>query len=98
MASSSTEDWRGRPVEYGRPSGGRLRSWRVWSLWNSGSLAHAEIHEHPLGYQLRVYMNGGLLFRSVHLTREAAEQEARELKQKALADGWADGLDTCATG
>jgi hypothetical protein len=35
-------------------------------------------------------MDGSLLFSSVHLTREAAEKEARELRQKALAEAWTD--------
>jgi hypothetical protein len=90
MASSSLEDWRGRPVEYGRPSGGKPESRPVWSLWNSGTIAHAEVHAHPLGHQLCVYMDGSLLFTSVHLTREAAEQQARELRQQALAGAWTD--------
>jgi hypothetical protein len=35
-------------------------------------------------------MDGSLLFASVHQTREAAEREADELKQKALAEAWTD--------
>jgi len=90
MASAPTEDWRGSSVELGSPSGGALKGPRVWSLWRSGTLAHAEINKHPLGYDLRVYMSGSLLFKSVHPTREAAEQEAREMEREARAKAWID--------
>jgi hypothetical protein len=35
-------------------------------------------------------MENNLLFTSVHLTREDAEREARELRHGALAEGWID--------
>ncbi len=38
-------------------------------------------------------MNGHVLFTSVHLTREAAEQEAHELRRTALAEDWTDRLE-----
>jgi hypothetical protein len=90
MASSSTGNWGEGPVEYGRPPGGKPGSHCIWSLWNAGTVAHAEVREHPLGHQLCVYLDGSLLFTSVHMTREAAEHEAHGLKEKALAEAWTD--------
>jgi hypothetical protein len=63
MATSSTEDWQGRQVEDGWPSD-RLKSRPVWLVRNPDTMAYAEIHEHPLGYQLRAYLKGDLLFTS----------------------------------
>ena len=74
----------------GSPVGGRPTMERVWSLWRSGKLAHAETVEHPRGYEVRVYMGGSLLFSLVLPTRELAEQEAQELKRAGLAKGWTD--------
>lgn len=90
MSSSPVEDWRGPSVEPGWTSGGSRKGERVWSLWRSGTLARAEVNEHPLGYEVRVYMRGGLLFKSVHPTREAAELEAHELEREARAKAWTD--------
>lgn len=90
MASSPVGDGRGSSVEFGWPSGGALKGQRVWSLWKSGTRAHAEINAHVLGYELRVYMSGSLLFKSLHPTREAAEREAREMEGDARAKAWTD--------
>ena len=90
MADSPTEDGSGRSLALDASSGAKLASRRVWSLWKSGEYAHADVHAHPLGHQLCVYMAGDLLFTSVHLTREDAEREARGLRQDALAEGWRD--------
>lgn len=90
MAIPPIEGWRGDALDAARPSVVKSRARCVWSLWNSGTVAHAELHEHPLGHQLCVYLDGSLLFTSVHVTREAAEREALGLKQKAMAEAWTD--------
>lgn len=90
MTTPPTDDWRGHPAERGRSHSGKPGSRCLWSLWNSGTVAHAEVHEHPLGHQLCVYLDGSLLFTSVHVSREAAENEARGLREKAMAEAWTD--------
>jgi hypothetical protein len=90
MADLPVDDGWGRPLESGSPSTARLVSRRIWSLSKSGTSAYAEVHAHPLGHQLSVHMGSSLLFTSVHLTREGAEREAREVRQGALAEGWTD--------
>jgi hypothetical protein len=93
MASPRIEDWRDRSIEPGWPSGAKPKPDRVWSLWKSGTLAHAEIGEHRLGYELRMYMSGGFVYGSAHPTRQAAEREARKLKREERARGWTDRLE-----
>ena len=90
MADSPVEHGRRRSLESGSTPGAALGSYRVWSLWKSGTTAHSEVRGHPLGHQLRVHMDGNLLFTSVHVTREEAEREALALRQGALAEGWMD--------
>jgi hypothetical protein len=63
---------------------------RAWSLWKADNTAHAEISGHPLGYELRVFMNGSVLFSLVRPTRELIERDAQELKQAELEQGWTD--------
>jgi len=98
MANSAAEHEQGRSLEFGLASDARLASRYVWSLWKSGTSAYAEVRSHPLGHQLCVHMDGSLLFTSVHLTREDAEREARELRQGALAEGWMDPKNPLAGG
>jgi hypothetical protein len=92
MASPQTEE-RGRQSDEAGSCCGARKSRRIWSLWKSSTLAQADVCEHPLGYQSRVSMSGGLLFSSVHGTREAAEEEVDELKREALAAGWTAELE-----
>ena len=70
----------------GTPSG----SERAWSLWKADDAAHAEIVKHPLGYEVRVHMNGRVLFSLVRPSRKLIELETEELKQAGLARGWTD--------
>ena len=62
---------------------------RVWSLRKAEDLVHAETNEHPLGYEVRVYMNGSCRISLVGPTREQAELDAEGLRRAGLADGWA---------
>ena len=50
----------------------------------------AEINEHPLGFELRVYVQGAFLYLLVLPTRELAEQEAYDVKREGSANGWTD--------
>lgn len=85
MARSSTRDWHRPSVEFGWPSVDLLDSQPVWRLWKSGAPTAAEICTHPLGYALRLYVRGRLLYSSVHPMRKAAEREASELRRHWLA-------------
>ena len=90
MASTQTGEWRSRSVEDSPSSGARHTPRCVWTLEKSGVVACVGIHDHPLGHQLVVSMDGRHLYSSVHATRGAAEREADELREKARADGWAN--------
>ena len=90
MASPQSGEWRSRSVEDSPASDARRTSRCVWTLEKSGAVACVGIHDHPLGHQLVVYMDGRRLYSSVHATRRAAEREADELREKARADGWAN--------
>ena len=68
----------------------RSEAERVWSLCKAENVVHAETNEHPLGYELRVYMNGHCRISLVGRTREQAELDAEGLRRAGLADGWAD--------
>jgi hypothetical protein len=74
--------------EPGWPLHGRTEPQRVWSLWQSDSLMHAEIREHPLGHEVRVYLRGDFICSYAHPMLEKAEQEAYTLKREWLAQGW----------
>jgi hypothetical protein len=88
IAGPSVEDSQGGVSEGGGLVGARSKPDRRWSLWNAGRLAQAETHEHPLGYEVRVYMNGSFLFSIVRSTRELADELAKKLKRVGMANGW----------
>jgi len=90
MASTQSGEWRSRSVEENPASDARHPSRCVWTLEKSGVVACVGIHDHPLGHQLVVSMDGRHLYSSVHATRADAEREADELREKARADGWAN--------
>jgi hypothetical protein len=58
------------------PFGNRPRPRRIWSLREAGRLMECEINEHPLGHEVRVYVQGDFHYSRVHHTLEAAEAEA----------------------
>jgi hypothetical protein len=90
MADRFVGESRGGVFGGGGQVGAPSSSERAWSLWKADDAAHAEIVKHPLGYEVRVYMNGSVLFSLVRPTRELIERETEELKQAGLAQGWTD--------
>jgi hypothetical protein len=82
--------------EPGWPFGNRPKPKRLWALWKTGRLIEAETNEHPLGHELRVYVQGDFHYSHAHATRELAEAEADERKRELLAEGWTDRPPTPA--
>lgn len=77
-------------MEPGWPFDNRPAPQRMWVLWKTGRLMEAEINEHPIGFELRLYLGGDFCYSRAHAARELAEAEAHECKSELLADGWTD--------
>lgn len=77
-------------MEPGWPFDNRPTPRRVWSVWKTGRLMECEINEHPLGFELRVYLGFDFHYSHAHPTRELAEAEAEQRKRELLEEGWTD--------
>jgi hypothetical protein len=55
-------------------------------------LMECEINEYPLGFELRVYIQGDFHYSRTHLNREEAEAEAKERNRELIAAGWTKRL------
>jgi hypothetical protein len=60
-------------TEPGWPFGNRPTPRRLWSVWNTGRLIECEVNGHPLGHELRVYVQGDLYYSRAHVTLGEAE-------------------------
>lgn len=77
-------------IDPGWPFGNRPKPRRVWALWKGGRLMECEINAHPLGHEVRVYVQGDFHYSRALTTIELADAEAEDRRRELLAEGWTD--------
>ncbi len=75
-------------TEPGWPFGGRPTPRRLWALWKAGRLMECEINAHPLGHEVRVYVQQEFLWSQVFPSEALAEAEAIEMRQHVSDRCW----------
>jgi hypothetical protein len=60
----------------------------VWTLVKGSRVARCEVARHPIGLELRCYVDGGLLRSQAFRDAEALELEAFAWKEAFGATGW----------
>jgi len=61
-----------------------------WSLWDHGHMIAGALVEHNPTIEAHILLDGRLLYRSRHTSRDAAEQELLALRGHWTREGWLD--------
>lgn len=96
-AKAVARKWGSEPVsEPGWPFRNRPTPTKLWSVWKTGRLMECEINAHPLGHEVRVYLQGDFHWSRALPTLEDAVREAENRRRELLAEGWTDRPSTCS--